>query len=200
MDLSLNQLLAMVGRSLRSPREGAEEVLALGVPKEALWLILAIVVVLSVVLAQATSLIVVGAGGEMFDGLLSNPMVTGTIQLGLLLLMIAAVYVIGRAMGGSGSFEESMLLMSWLQFIMVVIQVAQTLAMLVLPPVAGLIGVAALVIFFWLLTNFIAVLHGFRSLAQVFVMILVSGFTIAFFFSLVLTLLGVTMPMPTGEI
>lgn len=200
MELSLNQLLAMVGRSLRSPREGAEEVLALGIPKDALWLILAIVVVLSVVLAQATNLLVVGAGGEMFDGLLSNPMVTGVIQLGLLLAMIAAVYWIGRAMGGSGSFEETLLLMSWLQFIMVVIQLAQTLALLVLPPVAGLIGVAALVIFFWLLTNFIAVLHGFRSLAQVFVMILVSGFTLAFFFSLALTLLGVTMPMPVGEI
>ncbi|MBT8457368.1 MAG: YIP1 family protein [Rhodobacteraceae bacterium] len=200
MTFTLNQLLAMVGRSIQNPREGAAEVLSLGIPREALWLILLIVVVLSVVLAQLTTILVGGGGGPMFDGLLASPLVTGGIQLALLVIMIAAVFFVGRAFGGTGSFEESMLLMSWLQFIMVCIQVVQTLAMLIMPPLAGLIGIAALVLFFWLMTNFVAVLHGFRSLGQVFVMIIVSGFAIAFFASIVLTILGVGMPMPTGEI
>ncbi len=197
MTLSLTQLLAMVWRSITSPREGAAEVLALGVPRQALWLILLIVVVLSILLAQLTALI--AAPGEvMMDSILGNPVVAGSIQFGLLVIIIFAVFWIGRAMGGTGSFEESMLLMSWLQFIMVCVQVAQTLSMLVLPPLAGLIGIAALALFFWLMTSFVAVLHGFRSLAQVFVMIIVSGFTLAFIFSMLLAILGFEMQMPTG--
>jgi hypothetical protein len=46
----------------------------------------------------------------------------------------------------------------------------------------------------WLLTNFVAVIHGFRSLGQVFVMILVSLFVLAFVLSILLTLVGVTVP------
>ncbi|MEM1066150.1 MAG: Yip1 family protein [Pseudomonadota bacterium] len=199
MTLSLNQLLAMVWRSITAPREGAAEVLALGVPKQALWLILLIVVVLSIILAQLTALI--AAPGEvMMESILSNPVVAGSIQLGLLVVIIFAVFWIGRAMGGTGSFEESMLLMSWLQFIMVCVQVVQTVAMITLPPLAGLIGIAALALFFWLMTTFVAVLHGFRSLAQVFVMIVVSGFTLAFLFSMLLAIFGFEMQMPTGGV
>ncbi len=194
---SLNQLLMMVGRSLRNPREGAEEVLALGVPRDALWLIMALVVVLSVMLAEITGLI--AATSEMqITGLLANPIVAGALQLFLLVVMIVAVYRIGRAMGGTGSFEESLLLMSWLQFIMVVIQVFQTTALLIMPPLAGIIGILALALFFWLLTNFVAVLHGFTSLMQVFVMILVSGFAISFGLMLILAIFGIQMPTPQG--
>lgn len=199
MTLTFNHVLAMVGRSITNPREGAEEVLALGIPREALWIILAIVVVLSILIAQATTLFA-APSNDIMSGFLQNPLVTGFIQMALLIVMIVAVHWVGRAMGGRGSFEESMLLMSWLQFIMVCLQAVQTLSLFLLPPFAGLIGIAALVLFFWLLTNFIAVLHGFASLAQVFVMILVSGFAIAFVFSLVLTFLGVTMPMTDGGI
>ncbi|MEL6643600.1 MAG: Yip1 family protein [Pseudomonadota bacterium] len=199
MTLTFNQVLAMVGRSITNPREGAEEVLALGVPREALWLILAIVVVLSILIAQITSLFS-APSNDIMGGFLQNPLITGIIQMGLLIIMIFSVHWVGRAMGGRGSFEEATLLMSWLQFIMVCLQLLQTLSLLILPPFAGLIGIAALVLFFWLLTNFVAVLHGFNSLAQVFVMILVSGFAIAFLFSLVLTVLGVTMPTTDGAI
>lgn len=190
MTLDLTSLVAMAWRTVRNPREGAEEVLALGIPREALWTILLLVVVLSVLLAQATVLIM-GPGA----GMMMSPVVTGLVQFVLLVMMVFAIHFVGRAMGGTGSLEEAMLLVSWLQFIMVLIQVAQTVSLLILPPVAGLLGIAGLVVFLWLLTHFIAVLHGFRSLAQVFVMILVTAFAIAFVLSILLTLTGVAMPM-----
>jgi hypothetical protein len=52
MTLTLNGLLGMVWRTVRNPREGATEVLSLGVPREALWPALALVVVLSILFAQ----------------------------------------------------------------------------------------------------------------------------------------------------
>ncbi|MEM9032698.1 MAG: hypothetical protein AAGB18_08625, partial [Pseudomonadota bacterium] len=96
------------------------------------------------------------------------------------------------------SIDETAIIVAWLQFIMVCVQVVQTAALIIMPPMAGLIGIVALVLFLWLLTNFIAVLHGFRSLAQVFVMILVSTFTIAFVLSILLAIFGVGIQLPAG--
>jgi hypothetical protein len=192
MTLTMNGLFAMALRTIRNPREGATEVLSLGIPREALWPGLALVVVLSILLAQVTSLVMTGSAG--MEEMPVGPAATGFIQLLLLVVMVFAIFWIGRSMGGTGSFEETILLVAWLQFIMVCIQVVQTALMLVVPPFASLLGIAGLVLFMWLLTNFVAVIHGFRSLGQVFVMILVSLFVLAFVLSILLTLAGVTVP------
>lgn len=194
MTLSLQTLLPMVWRTITNPREGAEEVLALGVPRQALWTILLLVLVLSIILGQITTLLVATAAGVTVQGPLANPMITGVLQFALLVVTIYAIHFIGRSMGGKGSIDEAILLVAWLQFVMVCIQVVQTALMLILPPLASIVGIVGLVLFMWLLTNFIAVIHGFRSLGQVFVMILLSMFVLAFILSILLTLFGVTVP------
>jgi hypothetical protein len=195
MTLTMNNLVAMAWRSVKNPREGAAEILALGVPREALWPALALVVVLSILLANVTALLLAGdAAAAMPVG----PAATGFIQLALLVVMVFAVFWIGRAMGGTGSFEESVLIVAWLQFIMVCLQVVQAGILVISTPVAEIFGLLGALVFLWLLTNFVAVLHGFSSLFQVFVMILVSAFGIAFGLSIILTLIGVTMPIMDG--
>lgn len=195
MTLTLNNLVAMAWRSVKNPREGAAEVLALGIPREALWPALALVVVLSILLANVAALLFAGdAAAAMPVG----PAATGFIQLALLVVMVFAVFWIGRAMGGTGSFEESVLIVAWLQFIMVCLQVVQAGILVVSTSVAEIFGLLGVLLFLWLLTNFVAVLHGFSSLFQVFVMILISAFGIAFGLSIILTLIGVTMPMMDG--
>lgn len=192
-------ILAMVGRSLRAPAEGASEILSLGVPREALGTIIALVVVLSVIFAEITARLM---GGEMsgpMEAVFANPVAVGAFQLAVLLVTIGAVYGIGRMMGGTGTLEEAALLVAWLQFIMVCLQVVQTVALVLVPPLGALIGIASLVLFLWLLTHFVAVLHGFQSLGQVFAMIVVSIFTLAFVLSVLLALFGIGIQMPAGE-
>lgn len=196
MILSLNALVPMAWRTVKNPREGAAEVLSLGFPREAIWSALALVVVISIMLAFLGDLITPDMPGTR--GMLLSPAAMGFIQLLLMLVMIFAVFWIGRAMGGTGSLEETALLVIWLQFIMICLQVAQTAALLVIPPLAGMIGVFGLVLFLWLLTNFIAVLHGFSSLIQVFIMILVAAFGIAFGLSIILTIIGISVPVVEG--
>jgi hypothetical protein len=94
-------------------------------------------------------------------------------------------------MGGQGGFDGSLALVAWLQFVMVCIQVLQTVALLIAPVIGNLIGLFGLILFLWMLTSFVAVLHGFRSLAQVFVMIIVSTFGLIFLLSILLMIFGV---------
>jgi hypothetical protein len=189
MTWTLGDVLKLVWDSIKTPQEGASAILNFAPNRVTIWYMLALVVILSVLLAQGTNLLF---GGDVAGPFTMSPISLGIIQGVLLIVMIYATYWIGRAFGGSGSLEETMLLVTWLQFILVCVQVAQTLAMVVMPPFAGLIGVAALFIFFWLLVNFIAVLHGFSSLGLVFAGIILSFIGIGFGLALILTLIGIT--------
>ena len=92
---SFSDLMGMVMRTLQSPREGAHEVLAIGVPREAIWIVIAIVVVLSAFLGQVVALL---TGGEAaMGGLLGSPVLSGVLQLLAILLTIGGVFGIVRA-------------------------------------------------------------------------------------------------------
>jgi DNA-binding transcriptional regulator of glucitol operon len=67
----------------------------------------------------------------------------------------------------------------WLQVIMLGVQVVQVVALIIAPPVAAIINLAGLVLFFWLMTSFIAELHGFTSRGKVLAGILVTSFAVA---------------------
>ncbi|MEL6169469.1 MAG: Yip1 family protein [Pseudomonadota bacterium] len=197
MTFTLDGLLKMAWRTVTNPREGAEEVLALGIPRQALWPALLLVVVLSMILSVLTNAVLEASGDPAREDIFANPLALGVIEVGFLVLIAAAIYVIGRNMGGRGSFEEGLLLVIWLQFILVCASALQLGALMISGFIAVLISFASVVLFLWLLTHFVAVVHGFRSLAQVFVMILVSMIGISFVLVMVLAILGIDVPMPS---
>lgn len=195
MTWNLKELLGLVVETIRNPREGASTLLNFTPHRSVLWQMLLLVVVLSVLLAHGTALLIPTNGGDVLSGPFAlSPMVTGLTQGALLVIMVYTTYWIGKAFGGTGSFEETLFLITWLQFVLVCLQVIQTFALIAAPPIGGLIGIASLVLFFWLLVNFIAVLHGFSSLGLVLAGILLSAFGVIFGLSILLTLIGITVP------
>ena len=167
--------------------------MAEGLPQHVLWMMLALVVAISVLLGQG-SLLVSSSGGMLTNPYLANPLVMFVVQMAVLVVMIFATFHIGCWMGGMGGFGPTIALVTWLQFVLVCLQAVQTVALFVVPPFADVLGIAGLVLFLWLFTNFVAVLHGFKSLGLVFVMILMSAFGVTFVISLVLTILGISAP------
>ena len=200
MTFTLNQILAMVGRTVQSPREGASELMSLGISRDAVWTATALVVVLSTLFWVIQVILTGGQSAMLFPGMRLSTFGFGLMQLVSIVGVAGIAFLVGRAMGGTGSFPEALLLMTWLQFIMICITVIQVVATLLLPPVGTIIVILSFVLSLWLLTNFIAELHGFRSLAQVFIMILVTAFAVLFFMSLALSFLGVALPTEAGGI
>lgn len=197
--MSMANLLRMARDTVANPREGAETILAIGLPRQALWLAFALVVVLSMMLGDILYLLAgLPEDGALTGPLAGSPVMAGLLQGAFLFLMAHAVTHVGRAFGGMGRFEEAFTLIVWLQFIFICVQVVQLAAVLIVPPMAGLITLLAVGLFFWLLVNFIATLHGFTSLGMVFVMTILSGFTLLFLLSLILTLLGITFEGPSA--
>jgi hypothetical protein len=184
MDLNLATLSAMVRETLTRPRDAATRLLAMNVPDDARWLGFIIVVVLSVILGQV-SVLAMGEGG-FAGGMLFMAMFQTSVTLG----MVVAVQGIGRLAGGTGTFPDTLLLIAWLQFVMLVFQLAQVVALVLVPPLFGLIAIAALFVFLYMLTQFVLVLHGFTSAPKVFVGIIFSFFGFAVVMAILLSVLG----------
>lgn len=167
--LSLTQL------TLQDPRQATRVLLAEGVPMRARTGGLLLVAVVSAVFAS----IQLGTSPQALDPLsafmLASPFRAAVVQWLFLALSVVLIHRVGRAFGGRGSFPDALLVVVWLQLLTLAIQVLQLAATLVAPPLAGIIGLGGFVLFLWLMTAFIAELHGFASRGLVFLGMVLSA-------------------------
>ena len=193
MDISLNAALGLARHIILDPRDAARSIMGSDIPMNARWLALALVVVLSVIFGQISVTLMLQPSGVM-GAVLAGPSVAILVQAAVLLMMAIAATQVGRMFGGEGTFPDAMLLVACLQGVMVLVQVFQIAALMLLPPIAGIVGLFGFGVFLWVLTGFVAELHGFRSLLNVFGMVLVTAFSIAFLLAMLLAMAGLAPP------
>jgi len=192
--LTLSGLWRHTRDTIRAPQEAAQAVLALNLPRNVLWLGLALVITLSTLLASAVLLMVpmpeAGAGVPM-------PVVMGIVQAVFLVLVSLGIAVIGARFGGKGDFDGALALMVWLQAVFLVVQAFQIVAIAIgLSVLADIVSLASIPLFFWLMAQFVTVLHGFSSVWKTFWAIIMFLVAFAFLLSLVVTSFGLVPMMP----
>ncbi len=181
MAITFSGLLKLALMTAQQPRLGARVVLGQNLPMAARWTALAFTAI-----ASALSIHLTLALMPPSEAVLPGPVMLAILQGGVMLVTAVAIHNIGRWRGGRGRFEDAVLLMAWLQFTMLCLQVVQMAVMLVAPLLADMIGLAGIVLFLWLLTAFVAELHGFSSLGAVFAGIMGTIFALALLLSVVL--------------
>jgi len=192
--LTLSGLWRHTRDTIRAPQEAAQAVLALNLPRNVLWLGLALVITLSTLLASAVLLMVpmpeAGAGVPM-------PVVMGIVQAVFLVLVSLGIAVIGARFGGKGDFDGALALMVWLQAVFLVVQAFQIVAIAIgLSVLADIVSLASIPLFFWLMAQFVTILHGFSSVWKTFWAIIMFLIAFAFLLSLVVTSFGLVPMMP----
>ena len=187
---TLAETLVDLGRlTLQDPRRGIRAVLDLGVPVSARTAGLVLVAVASAIFMHLGSLFLPPASDPITVFLAGSPIRSAILQWVILLASVVLIFRVGRARGGKGSFPDAMLIVVWLQVIMLPVQALHLAALILVPPLAGIINIAGLVLFFWLMTNFIAELHGFTSRRAVFIAIVLTAFAVGFALVLVAAIL-----------
>ncbi|MFT4715461.1 MAG: hypothetical protein ACI861_000578 [Paracoccaceae bacterium] len=187
-----NQIKALLRLTVQDPRAAAAGLLV-DEHARANAIKLAILVVIFGVFA---SYINAQIAPENFEGLfattlLSNPFLLTIIQFVTLMISVIAIHVIGRMFGGRGGFDQAILISAWLQFFTLMVQIALIPVAIIAPTVAGLLSGLSYVYFVWLMVNFIAELHGFRSLWKVLGGIVGASFAASFIILMFLGLFGV---------
>lgn len=195
MDVTFRGLLRLARDTVTSPRDGARAILAINAPIEVRWMALALMAVGSAILTHLSFALMPPMAREMMGGAMSSPFRTVLLQGGVLFIGAFLIHRVGRARGGRGDLAGAVSLVAWLQFVLLCLQGVQLAAQVILPPLADLIGLVGLFLFFWLLTHFVAELHGFASMGATLAGILVTLFALAFALALVLGLILGTSTM-----
>lgn len=174
--------------SVTKPAEAARQILAFQVPREALWTALFLAAVLNTLFYQLSRFLM--PGPSPFPGALESPGIyLGLVAAGLI-ITIYAIFRAGRMMGGQGTLDDVMKLMIWLQFLRVIAQIATLVLAFTIPMLAALMVLAATIAGLFIMINFIDQAHRFGSLGKAIGVLLLSGFALAFFVSILLTFAG----------
>ena len=116
-----------------------------------------------------------------------------TIVLGAgLTMMVFAFYLTGQMLGGKGRFPGALLLMIWWQVMAMAIQIVQTLGLVLMPLIGGLISILGLGYLLYCLAVFVDAMHGFGNLFKALMTIVIASFGLLLGMSVILTLIGVT--------
>lgn len=180
----------LLQRTFRSPQAAARALIDAELPAEARWTAVALVSVMALIglnlalrMGPATGPTVFSAMAEPWPGL--------AVQVLSILLLAGVMVLAGRIQGGQGRFADALLLVTWIEFIMVLGQAVQIVVMLVLPGLAFLVSLGSLLLFVWLMTHFTAALHRLPALGRV-LMALLGGFVaIVVLAAMVLGALGI---------
>jgi len=175
MNWSLGDLLSEMSYSLQSPRAGIRRVIASDPPMSARWIGLLLAAIASTFLMVLSLRLV--PEDEIPPSLvlaMQSPVSLALIQAATLWFSAYALFWLGRFRGGRGSFADSLAVLVWFQLMMLCVQAVLLGLQVLVPPLAGVAFLAGITLFFWLLTNFVAELHGFRSLGATFLGLLIA--------------------------
>jgi hypothetical protein len=194
MTFQPEQMLRLCWQGLTSPKEGANAVLALGVPRAALWPMAGLVAVIVAALMLVQGMILGPPGVPLGDGTVQPVEVEPLFLAAMIYLFVMgyawAIATLGRRLGGTGTFEESLVLGIFLQMIMIGFQLAELAALVVVPPLAGAVAIGGFFVGLWLNLQFVDVLHGFGSLLKSFMLMIAVSAAFAIGLMVLITLFG----------
>ncbi|MBL4916351.1 YIP1 family protein [Szabonella alba] len=183
MDFTVSGLLNLARDSVTDPRGVARRIMGLGLPAQVGWMALGLMAVASALLTHLSLALSPPAAQEFFGDAMASPLRTAVLQGLVMVISVHLIHRIGALRGGIGGLTETILLVAWVQFLLLLVQMVQMAALVLLPPLSDLLGLLGLALFFWLLSNFVAELHGFQSVPKTFLGVLavmvLAGFVLA---------------------
>lgn len=191
MNLSLNAYLEFARFTVQSPRQAARQVLDANIPVAARWQALILTAVVSAITVHFYMALYPVAPDAEAGPVMISPFATMLLDLGFNLGAVFLVHAVGRWRGGNGRWEDALILIAWLQSILIILQLIQLVAVVLIPPLGSIIGIISVALYFWLISNFIAELHGFPSVGRVFLGVLLTMVVMVFALAfLMLPLIG----------
>lgn len=180
-------------QTLTAPQDGLRTVLGWRLDRGTLWMSAVVVVIISVLL---NGLLVV-IKPELLVGpqlIPTSPFLQALVIWGGLVLTVYGTHFIGKMFGGTGQFDDSMNAVIWLQAVLLVFQLGQVVLLTISDGAGALASIGLFIYTIWLFVNFVAVVHGFKSLWMVLVGFIGSsigvGFGLLILFSIIAVVTG----------
>lgn len=187
-------------RSFTEPRAVARELMALNLPNAARFQAMVLVVVMSAILGTLAQMVFTVIT-KLDLGELTSPLMVVGLQASLLLYGAFAMSFVGQRAGGKGSYADALLLLTWIEFVLMIGQVIQVVLMVFFPISATIMSLLLVGLMFFLLVQFTMELHGFTNPLAVAVGVILTFLGSGLIAGIVLVSTGLvqmpTTPMPS---
>ncbi len=186
----IGRIIDLIGVSVRDPGAAIAALKGLGVGRRESWLTIFLAASVGAIMSWLLMRTLPGAEAGM-DRLASQPMGMALLQVGAAALFAALVDRVGRLFGGTGRFDDALLVTAWIEVAMLVVQIPQILISIALPAIGGILSLLSFALYFVLAVQLIRAVHGFRNPLLVALGIVGTVFVAAFALSLLAASLGI---------
>lgn len=191
--MTYNDFVPLVKQTFRDPAGVAHTLMRAKFPAEVAWIGLVLTVLLGVLLAVLSQAINPLPQDIADNAIQITPFGYAIIMGVALILSVFALYRVGRLLGGQGRFKDVLVLMVWLQAVLLLFQVAQMIAALIVPPLSIFVTMASYAAGFWIMAVFVREAHRFNGIGGAIGTIILAFMAIGFGLSLILPILGVSI-------
>lgn len=186
-----SQFGSLALQTLKDPQSTAEHILTWRLPRNVLWMALALVAVINTIIFTLSNILV--PTPSPLGPMMNNPAIFFMIVAGGLVLTVCALFWTGRMLGAeNASFDDLLTLMIWLQALRAAAQAAVLVLMFVSSALAMLLVLAAGIAALWLLVHFINVALRLQSMSRSIMVLIASTLAVVLGLSLFLSMIGVT--------
>jgi hypothetical protein len=190
MTIYRDYVAKLIKRTLVDPRGAAKQIIELNIPKPALWNAVFLVVIMSVLLTYGT-LIIAGQETGILE-LAGSPIIFVFYMVAQLVLLVFAMFWVGKALGGTGALDEILVLIVWLQTLWLLAQIVQTVVLVFAPNASTFIGFASIIYGIWIMINFISESHGFPSWVKGALTLMLALIGVIIGIAIILSVIGVS--------
>ncbi|KPA22537.1 Yip1 domain protein [Shimia sp. SK013] len=186
------QLIQLFGLTIRDPAQAAQVLSNIRFDRMTGWTILALAVTLNT-LVYFLSITLFPAPVEMSIPLLSQPYLVWFMLGSSTVIFVFAFYWVGHSLGGRASFDTILLMVGWLQYMRLAVQVASLVLMILSPSLAQMFVMAAGLYGVWILLNYLKEAHGFETFGKAIGVIVLSAVGLTVGLSVFLSLFTATV-------
>lgn len=176
--------------TLRSPAAAAQQILSMNLGREVLWTALFLAAVVNTFFLTFQKMIMDPGADADLPIMFASPGIYFAIVAGGQVLFIYALYLVGGMFRGTGSLNQVMALMVWLQLLQVAAQAIVVGLSLFAPPLAVILHMAGVVYGLYILVHFIDQAHQLKSMGRAAAVLSMTLVVLAVALSLLVALTG----------
>jgi hypothetical protein len=182
--------------SLQNPALAARFVLASGLRRDILWSLLLLVSIANATLVWVSNALTGPTPEQLaqmpiqIPAIIFSPLFAFVFLAVALVITVHVLHWLGAAIGGTGSLENMLAVLVWLQGLRVMAQVVLLVLMLAVPSLAGLFGLAVAILSLWILVHFVNEAAGLDSIFKTVGVLLSAMVGVILGLSFILTITG----------
>ncbi|NVO23765.1 YIP1 family protein [Donghicola mangrovi] len=186
MTLNVSLVWQTILATLRDPDAVAAQLLSLNLSSKAVWHLFGLTIIASVMMFYGTELLLPTGLGQVIPPFTLVVMMTANLSV-----LSFAMLGTGRALEGNARLDQIVLVLSWMQVMLIALQIPQSVLSLAIPSLGDVFSLMVVFYALWLTVRFVKVAHGFETLGRAIASVVLAFTGITLGLVVLMSLLGV---------